>query len=120
MEANIRTNEYVHEHGKHRQSDGWWMVYYEPCEYTNVSDLTGAIYVGDRLTQTFYVKEGREIVLANAGNRKCKAVSGCFSPRHAVIALYWDSDPGEHFLCVSYEFQDREVLARPCWLKEGF
>lgn len=115
-------NEYIHENFKVNTTNGFCKVFYEPCENRPVSNLTGLIYVGTTLTQTFYTKQERELVPHSNYNKKYKAINGIIIPEDGQIVLIWDKYPGEHFLCVSYEHVTLENIVSPQtkWITEGF
>lgn len=118
----VVVNEYIHENFKIRTASGFYKVFYEPCENKSINNLTGLVYIGTTLTQTFYVKQEREIVPYSTYNKKCKAISGILIPQDGQIVLIWDKDPGEHFLCVSYEYCDIQNTKDTSinWVTEGF
>lgn len=114
------SNEYINELVTVQTDSGLWQVFYEPCENGPISTLTGTIYLGEDLIHTFHVRGDREVVVS-ASNRKIRTVSGAFIPCDRQLVLFWTENPGEHFLCVSYEFSDRTSgRNKPNWLQEGF
>lgn len=118
---NITLNEYVHEFFRTETEEGFWQIFYEPCDHVPVRALTGAIYIDESLVQVFHVQGERDIVVSHSP-KKIKAINGHFSPVDGGIVLYWNHEPVEHFLCVSYEF-DNEPIEEPKgsnWLTEGF
>jgi hypothetical protein len=113
-------NEFLHEHHKDKL-DSYFKVIYEPCENSPAKNLTGMVYSGTKLTQTFYLKNEREIAFTTIGKPKNKALFGYFVPTEKTPILYWEKDPGEHCLCVSYEFSSKQLSELSInWHQEGF
>lgn len=112
-------NEYLHEHAKIKLDVGFKVIY-EPCDNQPSKGMTGTVYHSQKLIQTFYVKEDREIVLTTIGRPRNKVRYGYFLPSEKTAMLYWENDPDEHFLCVSYEFGPTNLPKYTNWLQEGF
>lgn len=127
----VTLNEYVHEDYIEEMTDrGVFVVRYEPVEYTTLGNLMANVFVGTK-------NGGRKHLYSFIGSRGLirpvhmslnHLQGGVFDPHTGVIKLFWDRYPGEHVLCVSYEWGERvaaqlmEEAATPRidWRQEGF
>lgn len=116
----ITLNEYIHENFRTVRPDGRCKILYENCENRDISDLTGTIYLNEKLHQTFYLKEENEIILSPIKSKRNKVLSGFFKNENGSITLIWNKEPNEHFLCVSYEYKKIFQKKHNNWESEGF
>lgn len=116
----ITLNEYIHENFRIITPNGNCKIFYENCENNNISDLTGTIYVNEKLHQTFYLKEENEIILSPIRSKRNKVINGFFENQNGSITLIWKKEPSEHFLCVSYECNKHIKNNFNNWIMEGF
>jgi len=132
------TNEYLHENFTMDNDDGTFTVYYEVPENRGVLSLQGCIYrrgkgSNGRLREShpfwWHREGGTQMFFDAERNKKPKAIRTHFVGRGRdlppLLKIVWDANPGDHFLCVSYAFDDREPdpvdkAQRINWLKEGF
>lgn len=125
----IVTNEYVHEDFVREEQNGDLWIFYEPVDYVPMIGVSATIYVKGREECAFYGSDGWLLPDGGRFSGAC-VMSGSFNPSTGVIKLLWDKHPGEHFLCVSYDFdegpiEDEEELfaesaPRLNWIQEGF
>lgn len=115
-------NEYVHIHqAQHSPSDGCWVVFYEPLEYTPLEEgsLVGTIYDGGCISE-FTEHDGS--LYSYLGNR---SFVGRLLHNFGQITLYFSDPPSEdHYLQVCYEVIDdvkvESMALTGDWRKEGF
>jgi hypothetical protein len=119
----IHLNEYVHENIKIQLQSGVFKVLYEPFENQFLHNLSGEIYIDQDRSQSFDINEERDIIISPSNNKKL-VVDGYFILDEGIVVLYWNMDPGDHFLCVSYEYGDVQKkylkMRKINWSQEGF
>jgi hypothetical protein len=121
----ITTNEYIHEDWSETLEDGRVMVFYEPVDNPAILSLQGTIYIDGKETNPFSASNDR--VVANwmalpEDSPFPLALRGKMYPDQGILCLLWNKHPGDHFLCVSYDFEEvkEEVGVKTNWIKEGF
>lgn len=106
-------NEYVHEHLKFESTECVYFIY-EPFENTPTHNVRGTIYVDGEPTQHFH-QDGLQLILTEGIAADAQLLD------RRTISMRWPDNPGEHFLCVSYNFgQETESTEKTNWLEEGF
>jgi hypothetical protein len=122
---NITNNEYVHEdyvNGTNRQIE----IVYEPLDNLVPLSVTGTIYFGRKQSHPFWWSSADPALRLMDRHSSPGIVSGTIDQRTGVIKIIWDKHPGDHFLCVSYDFDEREcalneeIGKRINWIQEGF
>lgn len=128
----ITTNEYIHEHMRRSHRLGVEIIY-EPVDNLTVISLEGSVYIDGEECHPFF-GYGVELAihedLLNVWPDRPKPIKGRLDRITGVLSLVWDKPPGDHFLCVSYNFDDEEffeeddldfeVEERINWALEGF
>lgn len=110
-------NEYVHVDDAEMTDIGWW-VEYEPLEYPAISlSLRGYIQVGGEQTVSIQCSRNNTHLL----------LIGTDDVQYAgfeenSIRLLWKEDPGDHYICISYQVgsEQFEIIPKWDWKKEGF
>lgn len=79
---------------------------YAPLSHTPVlrQTMTGTVYVGTKAVQTFFSNALDKFEFADLGTPLIKAVEGEMNKMTGEIALTWNSEPGENYCVVSYEY----------------
>lgn len=118
---NISYNEYIHEDIRIRMPSGKIKVFYEPFENTPVFNLEGSIFLENKLLQNFYNIEENIKFSSNSLNNKFIVLNGYLSEQNNLIFI-WNTEPIDHFLCVTYNFNEEYFLNNKeiNWLGEGF
>lgn len=122
-------NEYIHESTLYDR-ESYVLVHYEPLEYDNVLNLSGTVFINEngsnKQIQTFSIHPYSQItasqeIITSPSISTYNVMCGYFVPCASCIALYWDRYPGDHFLTVSYDFNERKFVdTKSNWLLEGF
>ena len=117
---NTILNEYVHESYKIVLPNGKYKVFYEPLDCYAIY-LNGTIYKGSNLIESFTITDHGLSFMAIQRSVVSGVVRGFFFD-NKLIVLIWNKDPGEHFLCVSYDCCDVNpfFLNNKEWSREGF
>jgi len=121
----IILNEYIIEDYTRTTPEGFVKIFYEPCDKKPAKELSGLICTASpwKSVQDFNVKENElEIQIETLVKKREHAISGVFIPSERLIIMTWNKHPGEHCLCVSYEYEEENNLSRLelDWLQEGF
>lgn len=118
--SNFVMCEYVNVNFCRRTDSGQWVVHYEPIENGGARRITGLIYVNGDAIQSIDVSSTGSVRLS-PNQRSRRALSGKWLTYDQVFVLTFARDPGEHFLCISYEFEDALPTGEKAnWLTEGF
>jgi hypothetical protein len=118
---NCTINEYVHEDFSILGTDAV-VIYYEPLDNRSVISISGTIYIDGREVTAFQGGNGLIIPEGSRDGKPC-VLAGNFGSANGIITLVWDRHPGEHFLCVSYDFAgsvEEVPFTSSNWLKDGF
>jgi hypothetical protein len=121
MSIGIQINEYIQESFT-EEHNGETMVYYQPVEFWRVISLTGTINIKRREVCEFWAADGHLMINGGKFPGAC-VLSGSFNANTGCIRLLWDRHPGDHFLCVCYDWQresDDALDAIHNWKEEGF
>jgi hypothetical protein len=66
--------------------------------------MTGTVYDGATVVNTFVVAAGGTMSVALVGNPTNKVTSGTLDPSTGVVSLTWNNNPGDNTVVVSYEY----------------
>lgn len=116
-------NEYLHARHTCWNGDGLLRVIYEPPDNRPATGLAGTIYLDNNSFVCNLWTEGGQVVVLNG--KPPTPISGFYLEGTGTLILYWSGDPGEHFICVSYEYEDwppalAGSVGKTNWLQEGF
>lgn len=111
-------NEYIHLHEAGTTDLGWWAEY-EPLDHPAISfTLSGYIHIEDG---------SRTICFCSSRTNEDLLIMDTDEVQYAgfqsnSIHLLWKEDPGDHYICVTYEVGSRRYIPIPSWdwKKEGF
>jgi len=110
-------NEYIHLDEAELTEIGWWAEY-EPFDYpVRPFTLRGHIYIdGEPICSIRCGTSGEHLLLVGSDDIQHAGF------KNNAVCLLWKSDPGEHFLCISYEVMGAEIEITPqwSWMQEGF
>lgn len=127
LEMSITINEYVHENLTLDNGDGTFTVFYEPLDNPVITSLTGTVFIKGKESHPFWWHRAagdRVIFFDENKNKKPKALNSSFNNRIGATSIRWDRYIGDHFLCISYTFDETLLFEKEpeqiCWLKEGF
>lgn len=112
----IVLNEYISPDTKRLLKNGFYEIFYDPLE-KKAENLTGLVYQ-KKLEDIFFCNKNyknKKILFNNLNN----IVSGKFFYKEKLISIIWKKDPGQHFLCVSYEHRNDDYEENN-WKSEGF
>lgn len=108
-------NEYVHVNEAENTDLGWWAEY-EPLDHlAEAFSLVGYIYISEEPIAS--VNFGlNNLVVDGSDDVQCAGFI------NNSIHLLWNKDPGEHYICISYQVGPRQVnsIIRFDWKQEGF
>jgi len=112
----IVLNEYITPDTKRLLKNGFYEIFYEPLE-KKAESLTGIVYLKNVEDIFFYNKnyKNKKLLFNNLKN----IISGKFFCKESLISIIWKKDPGQHFLCVSYEYK-YDNYKENNWKSEGF
>lgn len=117
-------NEYVHENLTFEDRQGNCVVMYEPLDNAGVVSLMGTTYIEGRESNPFQstIMNYYSICLVSDIEISPQIKNGVIDRSTGIITLIWDQNPGEHFLCVSYSFNDiaEKSPKKTNWIEEGF
>lgn len=118
---NIVYYEYIHEDVRIRLPSGKVRIFYEPFEHRPVFNVEGTIFLDNILLQNFYnCNDDIKFIKNESCKSECVAIVGFLNEQNSLVFV-WNTEPVEHFLCVTYNF-DEEYLKKTeiNWLGEGF
>jgi len=114
-------NEYLHEHFTIKSPHHCKMIY-EPCNDSPINNITGCIYIDGRMTHTF-MNDSENFSVCKINKKSPNILRGYVNLSEGLITFFWDKIPKNHFLCVSYNFGNLEILNKKNeenWALEGF
>jgi hypothetical protein len=102
-------------------NDNWIKIIYKATEHPPKL-LKGTIYLGHKERYYFYSTPNKEALRFVFDNRNLLPPQIVFGQLRldGTLSFTWDGDPGDHTICVSYDFDEERQKELPNWKKEGF